>query len=408
MILEITEGPKKIRDLFRRGYEINGSALGEANLALEEVKALRSIRRILKSLKEIPGVGEISLTGAPEASENPARQPADSASPPGKPAWENPLMQKIQMELDASPFLEEQKIKMRVLDEMDGRVSLELSSGPKQLRDLFRKGYELNGNGLGEVNLKPDSVKALRSIKRTLKPIKGFAEVKEIALTGAVDFLMDPAQDLYEQAGEKINHSDSRVRCEAIPLLIKSAELGFAPAQADLAKAYSLGIDVRQDDKKAFYWLEKAAQQGDPTTQFNLGGLCVQGRGTSRNYKQGIAWYRTAAEQDCDTEVRARSQVALASLLATCPDPTLRDGEAALAYAQKGYAAAPDGIAIEVLAFAYARCGRFEEALEQEKRWLQKLEKAKYLPPKQKESLIEKAQYRIELFKGRQAYTLPE
>ena len=318
------------------------------------------------------------------------------------------LREQIQNELEASPFLQAQQVKMRVIEEKQGFVTVELTEGPKKLRDLFRKGYELDGAALADTNFKEDTLKALRSIKRTLKIIKGFKGVQEISLTGAINTTMDEAENLFEEAYPKLLQPDSLVREGAIPALTRSAELGFANAQAELAKLYSKGMDVRQDERKSFFWLQKAAEHGHAASQMNLANLYAQGRGVDRDYKQAIGWYRKAADQNRNLDAQTRSQIALALLLASSPDETLRDGSAALDYAKKGAAAAPNGIAMESLAAAYARCGRFEEAVEQEQKWMEQLQNAKFISPAEKEKVLESANQRLELYQKHQPFTFAE
>jgi len=323
-------------------------------------------------------------------------------------AWASPLRDQIQKELESNPSLQAQQVKMQVVDEKKGCVTLELTEGPKKLRDLFRKGYEISGDGFSEINFKEDTVKALRSIKRTLRIIKGFKGVKEIAMTGAINPVLDQAEDLYDDAAHQLSLNDSQARADALPVLTRSAEMGFARAQAELAKIYAKGMDMDKDERKAFFWFQKAAEQGDAEAQLNLANLYAQGSVTDKDYKQAIDWYQKAAEQERNLDVRTRSQIALASLLATCPEESLRDGNAALEYAKKGCAAAPNGIAIESLAAAYGRCERFEEAVEQEQKWIQQVQAAKFISPVEKEKLIGLANQRLELYQKRQAFTAPE
>jgi hypothetical protein len=37
-------------------------------------------------------------------------------------------------------------------------------------------------------------------------------------------------------------------------------------------------------------WFEKAAEQGDPEAQYNLGVALADGKGTSQNYELAAAW----------------------------------------------------------------------------------------------------------------------
>ncbi|TNI10976.1 hypothetical protein CF134_19790 [Aeromonas salmonicida] len=41
----------------------------------------------------------------------------------------------------------------------------------------------------------------------------------------------------------------------------------------------------------------QAAEQGDASAQYNLGGMYYYGRGVPQDYKQAITWFHKAAEQ---------------------------------------------------------------------------------------------------------------
>ena len=61
---------------------------------------------------------------------------------------------------------------MHVVSERQGNMTLELTEGPKKLRDLLRRGYEINSSALSETNLEPELIPALRSVKRTVPTLK--------------------------------------------------------------------------------------------------------------------------------------------------------------------------------------------------------------------------------------------
>ena len=52
---------------------------------------------------------------------------------------------------------------------------------------------------------------------------------------------------------------------EAFPWLSLAAEQGYATAQTLLGYCYSLGNGTKRDKKKAKYWMQKAAEQGNET-----------------------------------------------------------------------------------------------------------------------------------------------
>jgi len=60
---------------------------------------------------------------------------------------------------------------------------------------------------------------------------------------------------------------------------------------------YLLGRGVKQDDEKAFYYFNKAANQGDALAQNEVAYLHAAGKGTPRNSEQAFQWYKKAADQ---------------------------------------------------------------------------------------------------------------
>jgi Flp pilus assembly protein TadD len=81
----------------------------------------------------------------------------------------------------------------------------------------------------------------------------------------------------------------------------------------------------------------------------------------SGHFREALAAWRRAHELD-PRDLEAPMQ--LAFLLATCPDPSLRNGAEALALAQQVARARPDDVAaLDVLAAAQAEQGQWDEAL---------------------------------------------
>jgi TPR repeat protein len=75
------------------------------------------------------------------------------------------------------------------------------------------------------------------------------------------------------------------------------AERGDADAQARIARAYSVGVRVKQDYAEAARWYRKAAEQGKAIAQQELGLLYELGQGVEQSYSEAARWYRLAAEQ---------------------------------------------------------------------------------------------------------------
>ncbi len=79
--------------------------------------------------------------------------------------------------------------------------------------------------------------------------------------------------------------------------LEKAAEQGYASAQYNLAVMYSKGEGVAQDKPQAIKWYEKAAEQGYASAQYNLAVMYSKGEGVAQDKPQAIKWYEKAAEQ---------------------------------------------------------------------------------------------------------------
>lgn len=90
---------------------------------------------------------------------------------------------------------------------------------------------------------------------------------------------------------------------EAVKWCRKAAEQGLPAAQNNLGYCYDEGVGVALNDEEAVKWYQKAAEQGDPDAQ-NALGLCYQyGEGVARNKSMAIKWYKKAIEQgDSDAQ----------------------------------------------------------------------------------------------------------
>lgn len=77
------------------------------------------------------------------------------------------------------------------------------------------------------------------------------------------------------------------------------AKQGDAQAQYELGSMYFFITDENQesDPKKSFEWFFKAARQGHPEAQTQLGMMYGGGYGVSRDDSKSMYWYKEAAEQ---------------------------------------------------------------------------------------------------------------
>ena len=75
----------------------------------------------------------------------------------------------------------------------------------------------------------------------------------------------------------------------------KAAAQGFPSAQFNLGNFYEDGTGVAQDFKTAAALYAKAAAQGLPSAQFNLGVLYEHGEGVAQDFKAAAELYAKAA-----------------------------------------------------------------------------------------------------------------
>ncbi|KAI9339323.1 hypothetical protein BDR26DRAFT_895893 [Obelidium mucronatum] len=78
---------------------------------------------------------------------------------------------------------------------------------------------------------------------------------------------------------------------------LKAAENGHAEAQSNLAVMYENGRGIPESVAKAIHWYNLAADKGEIQAQFNLASLYEKGRGLAApNYTKAKAYYEKAAK----------------------------------------------------------------------------------------------------------------
>ena len=81
--------------------------------------------------------------------------------------------------------------------------------------------------------------------------------------------------------------------------LRKAADQGDPQAQSDIGVMYKDGKGgLPQSDALALEWLSKAADQGDAKAQFNLGYMYAWGKGVPKSIALAVEWLIKAAEED--------------------------------------------------------------------------------------------------------------
>ena len=118
-----------------------------------------------------------------------------------------------------------------------------------------------------------------------------------------VDALMNRAYRFYYGKGCAVSYS------QAFQLYGQAARLGDPQAQFILGSMYHRGLGTEKNDKEAFKWLLRAAEQGKSTPESeNIIGYCyLRGIGVPQNFSEARRWYEMAARHN---HVRAQSNLA--------------------------------------------------------------------------------------------------
>src|SRR3990167_10133257 len=70
---------------------------------------------------------------------------------------------------------------------------------------------------------------------------------------------------------------------------------GQGETTTDTGVRYLLGRGVARDDKQAFYYFSRAANDGDTFAENELAYMYAAGKGTERDYTKALYWYQQAA-----------------------------------------------------------------------------------------------------------------
>ncbi len=100
---------------------------------------------------------------------------------------------------------------------------------------------------------------------------------------------------------EMVRHADAsrnlKDYAQAAQWYGKAAEQGNPYAQNQLGNLYQSGLGLAKDDARAAQWFRKAADQGLPVAQFNLAWMYRSGLGVSKDYGEAVQWFRRASDQ---------------------------------------------------------------------------------------------------------------
>jgi len=106
---------------------------------------------------------------------------------------------------------------------------------------------------------------------------------------------------------------------KAFQLCKESAEMGYAPAQFNLAVFYYNGDGVARDHKMVFYWMQKAAEQNYLQGIIQLSKCYRMGLGVKKDDAKGVEWLEKAAKMG-DVESQYQTGMSYFKGIGVVPD----------------------------------------------------------------------------------------
>jgi TPR repeat protein len=94
---------------------------------------------------------------------------------------------------------------------------------------------------------------------------------------------------------------DSRQIPDELIKLFEAAKEGNPSAQERVGRLYLDGPERARDERKAFFWIRRAAISGDQNAQYTLGRMYETGRGVRSNVIGAYVWYKIAMASGSDS-----------------------------------------------------------------------------------------------------------
>ncbi len=77
----------------------------------------------------------------------------------------------------------------------------------------------------------------------------------------------------------------------------RAAEQGYPGAQFNMGNCCQMGEGVAMNKKEAMYWYRQASLQGDADSQYMLGLCYASGEGVAKSSRKAIEWFKASARQ---------------------------------------------------------------------------------------------------------------
>lgn len=120
----------------------------------------------------------------------------------------------------------------------------------------------------------------------------GLQYLRESAEAGHIDAQYTFAMTLLDTPREKIQE-----KVWAAHYFNKAAEQKDSRSQFQIGKMFLYGIGMESDPAKAANWFSTAANAGDVNAQYMMGTMLLSGTGVDENREWAAYWFKAAAEQ---------------------------------------------------------------------------------------------------------------
>jgi hypothetical protein len=111
----------------------------------------------------------------------------------------------------------------------------------------------------------------------------------------APDVNVDSEEEVFNGLVRMIYDKDTPVKHARLIRLYLAAK-GHVHSQFIEAVNFREGRNIAQNDEVARYWMEKAAENGSPGAQNDLGVMCSNGIGGEEDPEKAVYWYMKSAE----------------------------------------------------------------------------------------------------------------
>jgi uncharacterized protein len=125
---------------------------------------------------------------------------------------------------------------------------------------------------------------------------------------------LDHPAACYQVATTSIDDADGVITGPVVDrdLLVHAAELGNVDAQRAVGVLHVHGEEGFPEDLAITrHWYERAAEQGDANSQFDLGWMMLEGEGGPVDHDAGLQWLETCAAQEDGVSERAADFLAM-------------------------------------------------------------------------------------------------